>query len=62
MYQGAIGFNHYIPDLLPCPCCGSEQVQYCSDNNNPMKDIAKCRRCKAQAPVKSWNKRPSKPL
>lgn len=43
--------------LKPCFCCGSEQVQYCTDSNNPGKDIARCRDCKAQAPVKVWDKR-----
>ncbi len=44
-----------MSELLPCPFCETDQLQLCSDSNNPDKSFVKCRRCKAQAPLKAWN-------
>ena len=47
-----------MPELVkPCPFCGSEQIQVCVDYNNLHKSFAKCRTCRAQAPITSWGKR-----
>lgn len=43
----------------PCPLCGSEQVQYCSDGNNPAKDYCRCRACKTTGPLMLWQARPA---
>jgi hypothetical protein len=43
--------------IQSCPLCGSNQVQICLDYNNPVKDTAKCRECKCQAPLTAWNER-----
>lgn len=50
--------KHYI-DLAPCPLCESQQVQRCSDGNNPAKDFYRCRECHCQAPAAPWQSRPS---
>lgn len=39
----------------PCRFCGSEQVEACVDSNNPSKSRARCRHCKATAPLALWN-------
>lgn len=48
-------------ELKPCPFCGSRQVQVCTDWNNPSKAFARCRRCRAQAPLSVWNAAPTPP-
>lgn len=47
-----------LPD---CPFCHSRQVMVCEDANNPSKSFAKCRTCRAQAPLDAW-KRLSEPI
>ena len=42
------------PPKNPCPCCGSMQIELCSDSNNPMKDLYRCRECKTQARRVVW--------
>lgn len=38
----------------PCPLCQSQQVQLCSDSNNPAKDYYRCRECKCTGPRALW--------
>jgi hypothetical protein len=44
-------------ELLPCPLCGTDQIQVCTDANNPMKDYCRCRECKCTGPLSRWNTR-----
>lgn len=44
-------------EVKPCPLCRSEQIQLCLDYSNQIKDLAKCRECKCQAPLSAWNNR-----
>lgn len=46
-----------MSEIKNCPCCGSEQVQWCIDSNNAAKDRAKCRMCGLTGLVSSWNRR-----
>lgn len=43
--------------MLPCPCCGSRQIQVCTDYNNQAKDWCKCRECGCSALWSAWQKR-----
>lgn len=41
-----------MTELLPCPCCGSQNVFQWTNYQE-----AKCRDCKMRGPIKSWNDR-----
>lgn len=43
--------------LLPCPFCGTHQIQRVPNYSNRSHDLARCRDCKAEAKVTVWNTR-----
>lgn len=40
--------------MNPCPICKSKQIQLCTDSNNQLKDVCKCRECGCTAPKIAW--------
>lgn len=43
--------------LLPCPLCGSDQIQFCGDRNNLLQAKARCRECKCTGYITNWQNR-----
>jgi hypothetical protein len=43
--------------LLPCAFCKSVSIDIFRNSNDSSKDICRCRSCKAQAPLSSWQNR-----